>query len=188
MLMGLWMVTLPPESAAMGNSLQQKPKDEFWKNVEEAMPRIKQKADAVLQQLNYDPAKLSGVVFLKGEGGDEAWTVKYKYGIATRDDLLGKHGDLEAYVNNRGVVKRVVKFEDGHEQLLYGKDERIVNGMTPDQVRERLGEPDHKGSPPRAFRALADEMWKYKASPYRTVRIEVFFKDGKVASVDTFGE
>jgi len=157
-------------------------------NIRASMPLIKRNADHVLSELGHDPATLAFAVFATGKG-EEDWTVKY-WANPPRDYVkqVAGHADLEAYLNHWGRVLRVVGYEEGKEQLLYGKDERIENGMTPAQVRERLGEPDYKGPPPRNLRDLADEMWKYKVTQDRTVRIEVFFKDGKVASVDTFGE
>lgn len=161
----------------------------YWKHLEQAKPLIKERADRILGELGYHPDTLIAVVFPKGEGGDEIWTVKYwQTDPGNYDKRAGGRGNFEVYLNYRGMVKRVTRFENGTEQLLYGKDERIDNGMTPEQVRERLGESDYKGPPPRDLRDLADETWKYKATPDRAVRIEVFFKDGKVVSVDTFGE
>ena len=162
----------------------------YWKNLEKAKPIIKQRADQILTQLGYDPAPLAAVIFPKGQGVDEIWTVKYWF-VDPNDytATVIRHGDFEVYLNNQGKIRRVVKYEQGHEQLLYGKDQRIDNGMTPEQVRERLGEPDYKGSPPRYIRRdRTDEMWKYKKTPDRTVMIEVFFKDGKVSSISSFGE
>lgn len=162
----------------------------YWSNLEKSKLLIKQQTDRGLIQLGYDPTKLAAVVMPRGEGGDVAWTVKYWF-IKPKDYTaeVGQPGDLEVSLNNQGKIRRVVKYENGVEQLIYGKDERIAQGMTPDQVRERLGEPDHAGKPPRELRDVADEMWTYKASATgRTMRIEVLFKDGEVFSFSSFGE
>lgn len=157
---------------------------EYWKNVEKARPLIKQRADALLTELGYHPAQLIAEVYQKGEGGDVVWTVVY-----WQDSAESYHGDLEVYLNNQGKIRRVVKFEQGRERLIYGKDERLAKGMTQEEVLKRLGEPDHKGSPPRWARQLGDdELWLYKKSVDRTVSIKVYFKEGKVASFSRFGE
>ncbi len=154
-------------------------------NIAKARPTIQQRADAILTQLGYDPKTFVSWPFFTGEG-EETWTVSYWH---TTPQNAATKGDLEVYLNVRGEVKRVAKFEQGQEQLIYGKDERIPNGFTPAQVRERLGEPDHIGPPPRDLRDICDEMWTYKASPNsRTMRIEVYFKGGKVYSSGYFGE
>ncbi len=154
-----------------------------------AMPLIKQRADQTLVQLARDPTKLVFDIVADGEG-EEVWTVKY-WAKPPQDYVaqVTRHAELEVYLNNHGVVRRVVKFENGQEELLYGKDERIKDGMTPEQVRERLGEPDYKGPPIRELRDKFDEVWKYKPNTIRTMRIEVLFKDGKVSGgADYFGE
>ncbi len=196
-----WLVSLglavalsagPRETLAMGKWLERKltgdAGGEFWKDVEKAIPLIKQRADAMLTQLGYDPTAFTGQVYVNGEGGDEAWKVKYKAGRHAPDDLLAMKGDLAVFLNNRGIVKRVMKYVEGKEQLLYGKDERLAKGMTPTQVIERLGNPDVKGLPPRELRDMFDEMWTYKSTANRTVGIEVYFKNGKVSTDATFGE
>jgi len=144
----------------------------------------------MLTQLGYDPAKLTAVVFPKGEGGDVAWTAKYWFvDPGNYTTQAGRHGDLEVFLNNQGKIRRVVKYENSAEQIIYGKDERIAKGMTHEQVIERLGEPDYKGKPPRrARREGDDEFWRYKANANRTMTIEVYFKDGKVTFFSTFGE
>jgi len=158
---------------------------ELDKNIAKARPTIQQHADAILTQLGYDPKAFVSWPFFTGEG-QETWTVSY---WRTTPQNAATKGDLEVYLNVRGEVKRVAKFEQGQEQLIYGKDERIPNGFTPAQVRERLGEPDHIGPPPRDLRDICDEMWTYKASPSgRTMRTEVYFKGGKVYSSGYFGE
>ena len=159
---------------------------EFWKNVEEARPIIKQRADQYLSERGHALTTWTSKVYINGGGsGDEAWTVAY-WKVAPENHLV-QNGDFEVYLNNQGKVRRVVKYEQGEAQLLYGKDERIEKGMTPDQVRERLGEPDYKGPPIRELRDVCDETWRYKTTADRTVRIEVCFKSGKVFSVATFG-
>jgi len=160
--------------------------DEFWENIERAVPLVKARAEAILQELSYDPTQFTSHV---GHGeGEEMWAVRY-WCVPPKDyaATLGQ-GDLEVYLNVRGEVKRVAKLEDGHEQLLYGKDERISNGFTPAQVRERLGEPDYIGPPRRSVRDVCDESWKYKQNTSRTMTIEVCFKDGKVCSVSYLGK
>jgi hypothetical protein len=160
---------------------------EFWDNVDKAKPLIKQRADQSLSRLGYEPSKLSFAVFLGGNG-EEVWRVKY-WSNPPKDyiDQVARHADLEVYLNNRGEIKRVVTYKEGQEQLLYGKDERIHNGMSQDQVRERLGEPDHIGPPPRWGRNMSDEEWRYNKNSNRTMRIEILFKDKKVVSVAYFG-
>lgn len=163
----------------------------FWRDVDAAKPLIKRNADYRLQQLGYDTEKLAFAVFLGGEAEDEAWVVKY-WDSPPKDYVTtaAKHADLEVYLNNRGIVKRIIKFEQGRGNLIYGKDERIEYGMTPDQVRERLGEPDYVGPPPHYLQKdnKFDVMWRYKATVDRMVRIEILFKDSKVTSVASFGE
>lgn len=187
------LVGVPSEVRGMGKLekwLTGDTEGTYWKNLEKAKPLVKQQADRGLTQLGYDPTKLTAVVVPRGEGGDAIWTVKYWY-VDPNDytATVVRHGDLEVYLNYQGKIRRVMKHEQGQEQLLYGKDERIAKGMTPDQVREHLGEPDRRGLPPRELRDLDDEMWTYKADPTgRTMRIEVYFKDGKVSSWGHFGE
>lgn len=162
--------------------------EEFWEKAEKAKPTIKNNADGVLRQLNYEPHTFASHVFFEPAGsvGEEAWTVAY---WRTPPENTVVKGDVEVYLNIRGEVKRVAKFEHGQEQLIYGKDERINNGMTPAQVRDRLGEPDSIGPAPRDLRDICDEMWTYKAGPSgRTMRTEVYFKGGKVYSSGYFGE
>ncbi len=164
--------------------------DVYWNNLEKAKPIIKQRADQILVQLGYQPTSLTADVIPRGDGGDVVWTVKYWY-VDPKEYVakVGSHGDLEAFLNNQGKIRRVVKYEHGAEQLIYGKDERIAKGMTQDEVRARLGEPDRKGLPQRELRDLADETWTYKVSPTgRTMTIEVDFKDGKVFSFSSYGE
>ena len=156
----------------------------FWKNIEAAKPHIQQQANAVLKQLGYDSQGFTSHVFFAG-GGEEVWTVAY---WRTPPANTVTKGDLEVYLNIRGEVKRVAEFEYGQEQLIYGKDERIPHGLTPAQVRERLGEPDYRGTPRHAVRDVCDELWKYKQNTTRTMTIEVCFKDGEVASVSYFGD
>lgn len=178
LLMG---VVMPAEVWGMGSKAGKK----LDENINKARPAIQQRADAILIQLGYDPKAYVSWPFFTGEG-EEIWTVSY---WRTTPQNVATKGDLEVYLNVRGEVKRVAKFEQGQEQLIYGKDERIPNGFTPAQVRERLGEPDHVGPPPRDLRDICDEMWTYKSSPNsRTMRIEVYFKGGKVFSSGYFGE
>lgn len=161
---------------------------EFWEDVKEARPRIKQIADAYLKERGHDIATWASEVYVKGGGsGDEVWTAVY-WKVAP-ENPLAQHGDLEVYLNNQGKVRRVVKYEQGKVQLLYGKDERIEKGMTPDQVREHLGEPDYKGIPPKWARQHGDtEFWKYNKNSDRTMTIEISFKEGKVSFVSRSGE
>lgn len=169
----------PDKKSTTGTSGQ------FWKNVEKASPLIQQRANAVLQQLGYDPHTYASHVFFAGQG-EEIWTVAYWHQLP---ELLITKGDIEAYFNIRGEAIRVMKFEQGREQLLYGKDERILNGFTPNQVQERLGSPDSKGPPPiNIKRSIADELWNYKRNATRTMTIHVYFKDGRVSSVSYLGE
>jgi len=161
----------------------------YWSNLEKSKLLIKQQADRSLIQLGYDPTKLSAVVVPNGDGGDVIWTVKYWYTSPKNYSETFRRSDVEVCLNNQGKVRRVMKYEQGQEQLLYGKDERIAQGMTQDEVRAHLGEPDRKGLPQRELRDLADETWTYKASPTgRTMTIEVDFKDGKVFSFSSYGK
>lgn len=161
---------------------------EFWKNVKEARPLIKQRADQYLSERGHDITTWVSEVYVKGGGsGDEAWTVAY-WKVAP-ENPVAQDGDLEVYLNNQGKVRRVVKYEQGQAQLLYGKDERIENGMTPDQVRERLGEPDYKGLPPKWARQHGDtEFWRYNKNADRTMIIEISFKKDKVSFISRSGE
>lgn len=163
--------------------------EEFFEKLRRAKPLIKQQADEALRHLGYDPSQLTSSVSPLGK--DEAiWTVKYWY--TPPEDYymaVSRNGDLEVHLNSRGKVKRVVSYEDSKERLLYGKDERILDGMSPEQVRERLGSPDYEGSPPRYIkRAIADTMWRYNRNTNRTMRTHVYFKNGKVVSVSYFGK
>ena len=187
-IVGIGLFTLvgsPHDGFGMGG-IEKKIKERdqrYWDNLEKAKPLIKQRADVLLRKLSYDPAKFTAVVSPKGGGGDEILTVKYwQTPPADYLETVVKPGDLEVYLNSRGVVKRVTQYEGETERLLYGKDERLTTGMTPEQVIERLGNPDYKGRPPRELRDMFDEMWRYKATADRAARIEVYFKNGKVSS------
>ena len=163
--------------------------DRPWKNLDAAMPLVKQRADRLLVQLGYEPAKLAFDIVAAGVG-EEVWTVKY-WSNPPKEfvDQVAHPAEVEVYLNNRGQVKRVMKYDGQQKQLLYGKDERIVNGMTPAQVREQLGEPDLIGPPPRGIKhEIADQMWKYNANQTRTMTIQVYFKEGKVSSASYFGK
>ena len=178
------MGSFQPGGFGMGKRIAGDADGQYWKNVEKAMPLIKQRADQIITTLGYNPTQLTAKVFEKGEEGDEVWTVAY---WETSSEKY--RGDVEVYLNNQGRVRRVVRFQDGQERLVYGKNERLTKGMTFEQVREKLGEPDRKSLPPRELRDLDDEMWIYKATPAgRTMRIEVYFKGGKVSSWGYFGE
>lgn len=182
-----------PAGYAMGWLEKKLSGEEFWEKERRAMPFVKARADQVLSQLGYDPTHLVGQAYLEGGGdrlgGDEIWLVQYWHAAPAEYSDMVKAADLEAYLNSRGVVRRVMKFEHHTEQLLYGKDERIEHGMTPDQVRERLGEPDYQGAPPRYLkRGIVDTMWKYNRNADRTMEIHVYFKAGKVASASYFGK
>lgn len=152
-----------------------------WKKLEETRPLIKQQADALLRELGYDPTELAFAVFAKGQG-EEVWTVMYWY-TPPKDytEIIRDGGEIEVYLDNRGLVRRVAKFENGREQLLYGKDTRLKLGMIYQEVLDRLGDPNYKGPPPRNEQRLGDEVWMYQKSPEHTREIEVYFKDGKVA-------
>lgn len=158
----------------------------FWDSIEKTKPVIKDRADAVLTQLGYVPEQLTAHVFFAGQG-EELWTVAYWR--VPPEDIVMTPRNLEVYLNVRGEVKRVVKFEQGKEELIYGKDERIDNGMTSEQVRERLGEPDYIGLPPRWSRRHGDdEYWRYNKTLSRTMIIEICFKKGKVSFVSHSGD
>ena len=121
------------------------------------------------------------MIFPKGQGGDKIWTAKYWF-VDPKDytATVVRHGDFEVYLNNQGKIKRVVKYQNNQEQLLHGKDERIENGMTREQVQERLGKPNYVGAAPSRERDIGDEVWKYKKNSDRTMSIEILFKEGKV--------
>jgi hypothetical protein len=156
---------------------------DFWDKVKETKPLIKQRADTVLRQLGYDPQQLHAEVYLHGEG-EEVWTVAYWHHAP--ENPLGHQGDLEVYLDNSGRVRRVVKFEDGQEHLIYGKDQRLQKGLTPEEVVERLGEPDSKDRPPRWARDISDQVWTYKRNVERTRETKVYFKNGEVVSFGYF--
>ncbi len=154
--------------------------DEFWENLEKAKPLIRARADALLQQLGYDPTSFTVQVGLGGEG-EGVWEVAYWRQLP--EDLverLKQSPNILVNLNNRGEVKWAFRYDDDQAVLIYGKDERIRQGMTPQEVVERLGEPESKGLPPRKERDLGDEVWKYQKNQHRTIRIEIWFKDGKV--------
>ena len=157
----------------------------FWSRVEQAIPRIRQIADARLTDFGYDINTLTSKVTLSGEAAEEAWTVSYSY--PGNENLTRLNGDIEVYLNKHGEVKRVTKFDGDREQLIYGKDERLPAGLTQTEVINRIGEPDHRGRPPQDQLRFGDELWIYKKNSRRTVRVEVFFIDGKVTIVDHFG-
>lgn len=167
-----------------------KERDEvYWTNLRKAMPLIQQRADATLSTLGYHPSQFTALVVPNGEGGDVIWTVKYWTLPGPQGVETARHGNLEVSLNNQGKVRRIMKYEGGQESLVYGKDERITEDMTPEQVLERLGEPDYKGSPPGWARREGDtELWRYNIHADRTMRIEVFFKNGKVSFFSTSGE
>ena len=160
--------------------------DAFWQRMEQAAQVANARADAFLPKLGYDPTQFTSDV---GPGeGEEDWTVKY-WRTPPQDyrDAVTSHGDVEVYLNSRGEVKRVATFEDGQERLLYGKDERIANGMTQDEVRARLGDPDQIGQPPKREQDIGDAVWKYQKNQSRTMRIEIWFKNKQVVWVGYFG-
>lgn len=161
--------------------------EEFWEKLRKTGPIIQQRADQTMHSLGYDPSRWTSSASPTGQ--DEAiWVVKYWY--APPKDYyraVANNGDLEVHLNRRGEIKRVLKYSNGKEELIYGKDERIQNGMTPEQVRERLGAPDHIGPPPRRERDVGNEEWRYDEKGNRTMRIEILFKDRRVFFVGYFG-
>ena len=183
------LLLVPTTGYAMGwlEKKLQAGDDRARKNLDASMPLIKAQADQILVKLGHTPASLSFAVFATGEG-EEVWTVKY-WSTPPKEyiDQVARHADLEVYLNNRGHVKRVVKYEGKQEQLLYGKDEQIPNGMSQEQVRERLGNPDYIGPVPQRERDIGDEEWRYNKNSDRTMRIEIWFKDKKVVWIGYFG-
>lgn len=154
----------------------------YWENLEKAKSNIKARADEFLVSIGYDAREMSVVVFPKGEGGDELWTVKYWSTPPNgyTEEVVSK-GDLEVYLNYQGKVRRVMKLVNGQQVLIHGNDQRINRGMTFAQVREHLGEPDITGKPPRWARRLDfDVEWVYRSNSERRVTITVYFKDGVV--------